>query len=250
MTRIRLLLVPNLTEIEWLNRQALEAWAEVASYDAPGVGDEPPVEDFGSEAIGRRGLEEIERREWDRCFVAADEFGIAAALHLAASARDVVQGIALGHARLSNAVDGHRAPVNREIHSASGSLIRRDQRAFVHQFFRMTGGEAMVGGYGHGMIKEYLRRVPRELMLPFWDSRPEEGTDFLEKLRALDVPILIAQHRGCLLFTEDGFDHAVEALPHAHAVRCDDKPSTSEEFARVLCEFCTQHAAVSADTGS
>ena len=245
MTRPRLLLVPQLTEIEWLNRPALEEWAEVASYDAPGVGDEPSVDDFGSEAIGRRGVEEIERRGWDRCFIAADEFGVAAALYLATSAPGVVQGIALGHARLSNDVDGDRAPVNREIHSASGSLIRRDQRAFVHQLFRMTGGESMVGGYGAGMVNEFLRRVPVELMLPFWDSRPEEGVDFLAKLRALDVPMLIAQHRGCLLFTEDGFEDAVAALPNAYAVRCGDKPSTSNEFASVLRQFCMEDVAVS-----
>jgi hypothetical protein len=245
MDRPRLLLVPQLSEIEWLNRPALEEWADVASYDAPGVGDEPPVEDFGSKAIGRRGVEEIERRGWDRCFVAADEFGVAAALHLATSAPEMVQGIALGHARLSNSVDGDRAPVNREVHSASGSLIRRDQRAFVHQLFRMTGGESMMGGYGQGMVKEYLRRVPLELMMPFWDTRPEEGTDLLEQLRSVDVPMLIAQHRGCLLFTEDGFEDAATALPHAQAFRCGDKPSTSNEFANVLREFCAEHATVS-----
>jgi hypothetical protein len=247
MDRPRLLLTPQLTEIEWLNRPALEEWAEVASYDAPGVGDEPPVDDFGSAAIGRRGLEEMARRGWDRCFVAGDEFGVAAALHLATSAPEMVQGIALGHARLSNDIEGDRAPINREIHSASGSLIQRDQRAFVHQLFRMTAGESMVGGYGEGMVKEYLRRVPRELMLPFWDSRPEEGAGFLEMLRSLDVPMLIAQHRGCLLFTEQGFEDAAAALPHAQTARCGDKPSTSTEFASVLREFCLQHAAVSAD---
>jgi hypothetical protein len=210
------------------------------------VGDEPPVADFGSRAIGQRGLEEIERRGWSRCFVVADEFGVAAALHLANSAPEMVQGLALGHARLSNGVDGDRAPINREVHSASSSLIQRDQRAFVHQLFRMTGGERMLGGYGEGMVEEYLRRVPPELMLPFWASRPQEGVDFVEKLRALDVPMLLAQHRGCLLFTEEGFDDALAVLPDAEAVRVDDKPSTSVEFAGVLREFCLQHAAVSA----
>jgi|RhiMetdeSRZDD1v2_1073273.scaffolds.fasta_scaffold35922_2 pimeloyl-ACP methyl ester carboxylesterase len=246
MDRPRLLLVPNLTEIEWLNRPALEEWADVASYDSPGVGDEPPVDDFGSRAIARRGVEEIERRGWGRCFVVADEFGVAAALHLAGTAPEMVQGLALGHARLSNGVDGDRAPINREVHSASSSLIQRDQRAFVHQLFRMTGGERMVGGYGAGMVEEYLRRVPAELMLPFWASRPQEGSDFVETLRALEVPMLLAQHRGCLLFTEEGFDDVVAAFPDAHAVRMEDKPSTSVEFAGVLREFCLQHAAVSA----
>ena len=246
MERPRLLLVPNLTELEWLNRQALEEWAEVASYDAPGVGEEAPVDDFGSHAIAQRGFDEIERRGWDRCFVVADEFGVAAALHLASIAPQAVQGLALGHARLSNSVDGERAPINREVHSASSSLIQRDPRMFVHQLFRMTGGEQMHGGYGQGMVDEYLARVPSRLMLPFWESRPEEGVDFMAQLRAVEVPMLLAQHRGCLLFTEEGFDDIVSEFPDAHAVRMDDKPSTSMEFAVVLREFCLEHVAVSA----
>jgi pimeloyl-ACP methyl ester carboxylesterase len=246
MDRPRLLLVPNLTEIEWLNRKAIEEWADVASYDAPGVGDEAPVDDFGSDAIARRGVEEIERRGWDRCFVVADEFGVAAALRLATSTPQAVQGIALGHARLSNGVDGDRAPINREVHSASSSLIQRDPRMFVHQLFRMTGGESMHGGYAASMVEEYMGRVPAELMLPFWESRPAEGVDFVADLQALDVPMLLAQHRGCLLFTQEGFEDVVSAFPDAHAVRVDDKPSTSVEFAGVLREFCLKHAAVSA----
>lgn len=246
MERPRLLLVPNLTELEWLNRPQLEEWAEVASYDAPGVGAEPPADDFGSKAIALRGLEELERRGWERCFVVADEFGVAAALHLAAGAPEVLQGLALGHARLSNRTDGPRAPLNREVHSACSSLIAKDTRSFIRQLFRMTGGERMEGGYGEGMVEEYSRRVPVELMLPFWDSRPSEGTDFSPQLRELDTPLLLAQHDGCVLMTEEGFQDAVAALPHARAVTVDDKPSTSPEFARILRSFCAEHAAVSA----
>ena len=40
MTRPRLLLVPLLTELEWDPiRAQLEEWADVASYDLPGVGE-------------------------------------------------------------------------------------------------------------------------------------------------------------------------------------------------------------------
>jgi hypothetical protein len=77
--RPHLLLVPQLAELEWVIQPLLEEWADVATYDAPGVGDEPPVDDFGAEAVARRGLEEIERRGWERFFVVADEFGAAAA---------------------------------------------------------------------------------------------------------------------------------------------------------------------------
>ena len=42
MSRPRLLLMPTVTEVEWMQDQATVAeWAEVASFDAPGVGDEP-----------------------------------------------------------------------------------------------------------------------------------------------------------------------------------------------------------------
>ena len=245
MDRPRILLVPNLTEIEWQNRLLIEEWAEVASYDAPGVGDEPPVEDFGTEAIGRRGLEELERRGWDRCFVVGDEFGIAAALHIAAAAPEVVQAMAIGHARLSNETEGDRAPVNREVHAGCKSLIQNDPRSFVRQLFRMTGGERMEGGYGEKMAEEYFRRVPAALMLPFWESRPHEGGEIGEALRALDAPVLLAQHTGCLLFTEEGYRDAVAALPHARALSFEEKPSTSPEFARALEAFCAQAAAVS-----
>jgi hypothetical protein len=246
MMKPRLLLVPNLTEIEWVIRPLLEEWAEVASYDAPGVGDEAPVDDFGSEAIARRGLEELEQRGWESCIVVADEFGVAAAVSLVEQAPEVVNGLAVGHARLSNAIEGERAPLNREVYSGCTALIQNDPRTFVHQFFRMTGGELMEGGYGHEMVEEYRRRVPDELMLPFWETRPHEGRHIGEGLREVRVPVLLAQHKGCLLYTDEGFEEAVEVLPHARAVKVEDKPSTSIEFARILRQFCTEHVPLSA----
>jgi hypothetical protein len=39
VTRPRLLLVPEFTEVEWTQiRPQLDEWADVASYDPPGVG--------------------------------------------------------------------------------------------------------------------------------------------------------------------------------------------------------------------
>jgi hypothetical protein len=227
-----------LTEVEWVIRPLLEEWAEVASYDAPGVGDEPPVEDPGSEATARRGLEEADRRGWDSFIVVADEFGVAAASHLAVAAGERVLGIALGHARVSNAVDGPRPALNREVLHGLQSLLRTDPRTFVRQLFKLTGGVQTQGGYGEAIADEWLRRVPMEVAAPFYDARVEEGAAMGERLATLDLPKLLAQHKGCLLFTEEGFDDAVAALPDAHVYRCEEKPSTSAEFAPVLHEFC------------
>jgi hypothetical protein len=242
MERPRLLLVPLLTELEWVTRPLLEAWAEVASYDAPGVGDEPPADDFGSEAIARRGLEEVDRLGWDRFVIVADEFGVAAASHLAVAVGPRLQGMVLGHARLSNAVDGPRAPINREVLSGVQSLIRTDPRTFVRQMFKMTGGAEIEGGYGEAMVEEYVRRVPAELQAPFYESRTVEGEALGERLATLTAPMLLAKHEGCLLFTDDGFEDAVAAFPRASVVRCTEKPSTSVDFVPVLRDFCTQLA--------
>src|SRR5206468_4692610 len=76
MSRPRLLLVPLLTELEWDPiRPQLEEWAEVASFDVPGVGEEPAAPTLDRETMVQRGLVELERRGWDRCVVAADGMG-------------------------------------------------------------------------------------------------------------------------------------------------------------------------------
>ena len=41
MARPRLLLVAEFTELEWAIKPELEEWAEVLSFDPPGVGTEP-----------------------------------------------------------------------------------------------------------------------------------------------------------------------------------------------------------------
>jgi hypothetical protein len=82
--RPRLLLVPEFTEVQWAIRPLLEQWAEVASYDSPGVGDEPEAPDPFAEATLRRGLREVEQRGWDRFFVVADGWGIPTGVRLAA----------------------------------------------------------------------------------------------------------------------------------------------------------------------
>jgi hypothetical protein len=242
MDRPRLLLVPQLTELEWLIKPTLEEWAEVASYDAPGVGDEPSVEEFGSEAVAQRGLEEVARRGWESFFVVADEFGVAAASKVAVEATDAVDGMALGHARLSNSLDGERPAVNAQVHEACVSLMQADHRTFVRQFFRMTGGEDSRGGFGDDLVDEYLKRVPISLEVPFWETRGFQGERIGERLALLDVPMLLARHRGCLLFTDEGFEDARAAHPEAVAITCAEKPGTSSDFADALREFCAQHA--------
>lgn len=67
MDRPRILLIPEFTELEWAIKPRLEDWAEVASYDPPGIGDEPRAETLDRDAVAARGLDELDRRGWKRC---------------------------------------------------------------------------------------------------------------------------------------------------------------------------------------
>lgn len=137
---MRLLLVPSFTELEWGIRPVLETWAEVATFDMPGTGQEPlpdgplhdPARGIDHDALMRwreagaeRARAEVERREWKRFFVITDSHGAPTAVRLAERCRDSVLGLALGHASLSSATEGDRAPMRGEVWAALGQLARQ-----------------------------------------------------------------------------------------------------------------------------
>jgi hypothetical protein len=59
-------------------------------------------------------------------------------------------------------------------------------------------------------------------------------------LRRLDVPLLFAQHEGCVAFTSEGFEDAVAAFPEARTLRVPVGPNLSPEFADELRAFCLE----------
>ncbi len=247
MTRPRLLLVPTLTEVEWGIRPLLAEWAEVASYDAPGLGrelagggDERVAEGVSLEAIAERGLEELDRRGWDRCVVAADEFAVAAAVELADRRPACVQALALGHPHLSFAREGERAPINSEMLQAFNQLARTDYMSYVRALSQLTRG-----AYDDEFAERYMERVSPEVASSWLDvNLPSyERSRTVDVLRRLEVPLLLAEHRDCLLFTHEGYEDAVAEFPHAATTSVEEKPSMSPAFAEALREFCFARAA-------
>jgi pimeloyl-ACP methyl ester carboxylesterase len=224
-----------LTELEWLIKPELEKWAEVASFDAPGVGDEPPAETFSREAVAARGLEELDRRGWNSCVVVADGSGIATALRLARARPEAVEALALGHARLSDDMEGERAPRNREVFEALGQLLRVDYGNFVR--YGLT--QVTHGSIGDELAKRMLERVPQEVGRAAWEIAAEEGEQFDDTLRELDVPLFFAKHEGCLGETDEGFEDACAAFPKARTISVPEAPGVSSEFALALRSFVT-----------
>jgi hypothetical protein len=240
MTRPRLLLVPTLTEVEWGIRPLLTEWADVASYDAPGLGSEQATEGVALEAVAERGLSELDRRGWDRCVVVADEFGVAAAVELADRRPAGVQALALGHPHLSFEREGERAPIRSEMLDAFGQLARTDYKSYVRALSQLTRG-----AYDDEFADRYMERVPPEVAASWLDlNLPRyERSRTAEVLYRLDVPLLLAEHRECLLFTRAGYEDAVAAFPAATTASVEEKPSMSPAFAEALREFCFASAA-------
>jgi pimeloyl-ACP methyl ester carboxylesterase len=242
VTQPRILLVPSLTELEWLIKPELEEWAEVASFDAPGVGDEPRPERLDRDAIIHRALVELERRGWDACFIAGDSWGNATAVRVANRWDGKVLGMALGHARLSDRADGERPPVNRVVWDAMGQLLQTDYSAFIR--YGLT--QLTQGSIGDELAKRMLERIPMDIAQTAFETILSDEGGIHDSLSQLHAPLLFAQHEGCLSATEEGFADAVAAFPDARTVSVTDAPTVSSEFGDALRSFCLEVASPSA----
>jgi pimeloyl-ACP methyl ester carboxylesterase len=240
VSRPRILLCPQFTELEWAIAPQLAEWAEVATFDAPGIGDEPLPEDLDLARLNRdlvvqRGLEEIEKRDWDSYFVAGDAWGTATAVRLALASPEPVLGVALGHAAIDYDSEGERAAVNGEVAAAMGQLLRTDYDSFVR--FGIT--QFTQGGFDEDLASQMVERFPSsDITGEVWDLFTGTPEPIGEMLGELKKPLLLAKHEGCLVFTGEGYDDLVMKFPDAQQVGIQKPGSASEEFADALRDFC------------
>jgi pimeloyl-ACP methyl ester carboxylesterase len=242
VSRPRLLLCPQFTEVEWAIAPQLSEWADVATFDAPGVGDEPiPAE--AERGIDRalaveRGLQEVERLGWDSYFVVGDAWGTATAARVAVARPDSVLGIALGHASADYGSEGDRPAVNGELVAAMTQLMRSDYDSFVR--YGLT--QFTQGGFDENTAGRMVERFPSmKITSRVWEmhvARPEPVGELLDQL---DKPMLLAMHEGCLVFTPEGYADLVSSFPDAERVTVEKAISASDEFAVALRDFCLAH---------
>jgi hypothetical protein len=230
----RLLLVPLLTELEWVIKPELEEWAEVASFDVPGVGTEPAVEPLTQQAIIDRALLELDERRWGSFILVCDGSALPVGVRVAHARRDDVEAMALGHARLVNRLEGERPTYNREVAEAFGQLAETNYTDFVrYGLTQMTHGSV-----GDELAGRMLERVPIEVGREVWGMNLRDPEPFEPLIREVDAPLLLAKHEGCLGATEEGFEDAVAAFPTARTVVTPEAPCVSSAFAQALREFC------------
>lgn len=249
----RLLLVSSFTELEWGIRPTLEQWAEVAAYDMPGVGREPLPPDIDldpdrsaelltrwRDAAADRGLAEVDRHGWDRFVVVTDSHGTPTAVRLAKRRADAVLGLAIGHASLSHGTEGERAPMRAGIWEAMAQLVRQGGDAFArHGIAQMTRG-----GVSEEVAQQIVERFPDvELASAAVDAIAHEPEPIGDDLAALDLPLLLAKHEGCLGRTDEGFEDIVAAFPDAATVICPETCTSSPGFADAVRKFSESVAA-------
>jgi hypothetical protein len=234
--RPRLLLVPQICALDWQIAPLLEEWAEVAAFDAPGVGDEPEVGELGRDDIARRGLEELDRRGWERCVLVADEFGVPTALELARLRPESVAGLAAGHACLTHDTQGERPAINGEMMNALIRLAETDRRTWARHLTQATQG-----AYDDDLAGRYIEQVPAEIVTRLYREMQEGAPgmrDSLDGLAERGVPMLLAEHHGCMMFTAEGYRDVVAAFPQAQRASTPEKSSASPGFAEALRDFC------------
>ena len=241
-----LLLVPSFTELEWGIRPELERWAELIALDTPGVGAEPMPEGVEidprqpgalaawREAMVDRCLEEVDEAGWHRFIVVTDSHGAPTAVRLCHRRRQSVAGLAIGHASLSHSSEGPRPPFRSEIWDALGQLARQGSDHFVrHGIAQMTRG-----GVSEEVAQEMLERFPdMDLTAAAIEALGNDAEPIGDDLAALDLPLLLAKHEGCLGRTDEGFEDIAALFPEAEIVVCPETCSSSPAFAEAISTF-------------
>jgi hypothetical protein len=234
LARPRLFLIPLLTELEWVIRPRLEQWAEVATFDVPGVGDEPAVQPLDRQAIIDRALVELDRRGWDSYVLVCDGSALPTGVRVAHARPEAVEAMALGHARLVHRMEGDRPTVNKEVMEAFAQLGESNYADFIR--YGIT--QVTHGSIGDELAARMLERVPLDVGRAVWEMNLRDPEPFEHLIREVDVPLLFAKHKGCIGATEEGFEDAVAAFPRARVVSAPEAPSVSMEFADALRDFC------------
>ena len=124
-------------------------------------------------------------------------------------------------------------------------LLDVDFRAFIRQDVGIWDSRP---GYSvesaDALVDVLVSRVPREFALRLMDELEtgidEAGASLEPFVRELDLPLLLAEHEDCIVFTPHGFEDFVEAFPDAATVGAHASPCLSAEFAEALRDFAAR----------
>jgi hypothetical protein len=202
-------------------------WADVAVVDGPWV-------ESGSAV--RSAVEELEARGWTDAVVVCDEWSIWKVIEIADLRPDLFRSFAHGHACTQLSRSGERPSLNPQVVETYNQLLRTDVRMYARAIVQTTRGD-----YDDATIEAFLSEASHaDIIATFERIDARYGQSFAATIHSLNVPLLLARHTECLLWTEEGFLDAVAEFPDAQTVEVSAKPATSPEFVEVLRDFCAR----------
>lgn len=232
--RPKLLLVPSISELEWDRiRPLLAQWADVASYDLPGLEPDAPAAALDLGTTVQRGVDELNRRGWSKAVIVGDQFGAGLATLVASAWQGTVCGLALGHACLHYRREGPRPAISAAVAEFQIQLTQVGPAAAEQMFVQgleVTYGADVAAGIRERLSANFTQEFAKLLL-------SHQDIDLEPKLRALAAPLLLAEHRDCPLWTAEGFEDAAAAFPNARTLVTIDNPGSSPEFAHALEDF-------------
>ena len=223
MSRPHLLYVPLSAAREGAPVTALADWADVASFDAPGVGTNQGLELRGVAGVVDAARARLDELGWDTCGIVCDSHAQAAAIELALAEPDRVKGIFIGHAAARYTVSGPRPALNPGVRDVAQKLLDTNYRAFARAVTQMTRGlsdEALVDAW----IAEVPHPVARDIFGDLMQNEPE----LVSRLAGSDLAIVLGKHRDCVIWAPEAFADACDAVPDATAVSCGSCYATQD----------------------
>jgi hypothetical protein len=97
------------------------------------------------------------------------------------------------------------------------------------------------GGVSEEVAEQMIARFgDMDMVAAMVTALGQEPEPFGDDLAALDVPLLLAKHEGCLGRTDEGFDDIAAAFPDDQTVICPETCASSPTFTEALRVFCHQ----------
>ena len=216
--KVRVLYVPHFLEVESERfAEVVADWADVASFDVP-------MDGAGEAAHAR--LDEL---GWDECILVADGFAQGLGVETALRHPERFQAVAVGHAATRYTTDPPRPTLHPDVIAAATRLLETDYMAFWRAVTQITQG-----GMPDPWVERWAAGVPPERARAVFLGIAETQPPASEGLAAFERPVLLAQHADCVLWTAEGFEDIVSAVPHARVVRCSQIPVFDPAFGEAL----------------
>jgi pimeloyl-ACP methyl ester carboxylesterase len=229
MSRPHLLYVPIAVGVEAEPVIERVDWADVATFDVPGAGSNRGVPWTGVEGVCELAVATVDALGWERFGIVCDSHGQAAGIELALSRRERVEGIFIGHAAAHYTTKGERPAMNPSIYEAAAQLLEGEYRSFGRAITQLTQGATT-----DEQVDAWIAAFPQDLARRAFQELAEAEPELVTRLRGSGLPVVLGQHKGCLMWTDEGFEDAVAALPEAAAVVADGVPAHDPAFIEAM----------------